>query len=108
MKSRYNSNGRVKRTGSSATTSSARQIISRKKMPGSLTSSVNSSESENGQSAISRATGASAASNRSVFLHATAVADIPSNKSNTAGDRPRPVPAVLDLFEGISATAVAC
>merc|ERR1719361_1856139 len=48
MKSRYNSNGRVKRTGSSATTSSARQIISRKKMPGSLTSSVNSSESENG------------------------------------------------------------
>merc|ERR1711994_467040 len=68
MKSRYNSNGRVKRTGSSATTSSARQIISRKKMPGSLTSSVNSSESENGQSAISRATGASAASNRSIFL----------------------------------------
>ena len=93
MKSRYNSNGRVKRTGSSATTSSARQIISRKKMPGSLTSSVNSSESENGQSAISRATGASAASNRSVFLHATAVADIPSNKPNTAGDRPGPVPA---------------
>ena len=86
MKSRYNSNGRVKRTGSSATTSSARQIISRKKMPGSLTSSVNSSESENGQSAISRATGASAASNRSVFLHATAVADIPSNKPNTGGE----------------------
>merc|ERR1719436_1394069 len=80
MKSRYNSNGRVKRTGSSATTNSARQIISRKKMPGSLTSSINSSESENGQSAISRATGASGASNRSVFLHATAVADIPSNK----------------------------
>merc|ERR1719369_71106 len=80
MKSRYSSNGRVKRTGSSATTNSARQIISRKKMPGSLTSSINSSESENGQSAISRATGTSAASNRSVFLHATAVADIPSNK----------------------------
>merc|ERR1711962_1816942 len=93
VKSRYNSNGRVKRTGSSATTNSARQIISRKKMPGSLTSSINSSESENGQSAISRATGASAASNRSVFLHATAVADIPSNKPNTAGDRPGPVPA---------------
>merc|ERR1719430_3126775 len=92
MKSRYNSNGRVKRTGSSATTSSARQIISRKKMPGSLTSSVNSSESENGQSAISRATGASAASNRSVFLHATAVADIPSNKPNT-GDKSAPAPA---------------
>jgi hypothetical protein len=93
MKNRYNSNGRVKRTGSSATTSSARQIISRKKMPGSLTSSINSSESENGQSAISRATGASAASNRSVFLHATAVADIPSNKPGTGGDKGTSAPA---------------
>merc|ERR1711962_1934573 len=91
MKSRYNSNGRVKRTGSSATSSSKTQIISRKKMPGSLTSSINSSESENGQSAISRATGASAASNRSVFLHATAVADIPSNKP--AGEKGGAVPA---------------
>jgi len=91
VKNRYNSNGRVKRTGSSATTNSARQIISRKKMPGSLTSSINSSESENGQSAISRATGASAASNRSVFLHATAVADIPSNKP--AGEKGGAVPA---------------
>merc|ERR1719220_3452609 len=98
MKSRYNSNGRVKRTGSSATTSSARQIISRKKMPGSLTSSVNSSESENCQSAISRATGASAASNRSVFLHATAVADIPSNKPNT-GDRSAPAPAAASNLQ---------
>ena len=89
MKSRYSSNSRVKRTGSSATTSSARQIISRKKMPGSLTSSINSSESENGQSAISRGTGTSAASNRSVFLHATAVADIPSNKPG-AGEKPGP------------------
>jgi len=80
LKNRYNSNGRVKRTGSNATTNSARQVISRKKMPGSLTSSINSSESENGQSAISRATANSAASNRSVFLHATAVAEIPSNK----------------------------
>ena len=61
-------------------------------MPGSLTSSVNSSESENGQSAISRATGASAASNRSVFLHATAVADIPSNKPNI-GDKSAQAPA---------------
>ena len=86
---RYNTGpgagNRIKRTGSSATTSSARQVISRKKMPGSVTSSVNSSESENGQSAISRATNQSALSNRSVFLHATAVADIPSAKpgSNT-------------------------
>merc|ERR1712012_1506435 len=88
LKSRYNSNnisgvgGRVKRSGSTATTSSARQVISRKKMPGSVTSSVNSSESENGQSAISRATNQSNLSNRSVYLHATAVADIPSAKSN--------------------------
>ena len=84
---RYNTGpgNRIKRTGSSATTSSARQVISRKKMPGSVTSSVNSSESENGQSAISRATNQSAVSNRSVFLHATAVADIPSAKPGTNG-----------------------
>ena len=52
----------------------------RKKLPGgSLTSSVNSSESERGshagQSAVSRATDAS---RRSVYLHAAAVVDIPS------------------------------
>merc|ERR1719410_2084938 len=89
MKNRYNlqqGGGRLKRTGSTATTAttgSARQVISRKKMPGSVTSSVNSSESEHGsagQSAISRATNQSNLSNRSVFLHATAVADIPSAK----------------------------
>merc|ERR1712012_515165 len=78
-------NSRVKRTGSSATTSSARQVISRKKIPGSVTSSVNSSESENGQSAISRATNQSNMSNRSVYLHATAVADIPSAKPGANG-----------------------
>jgi len=90
MKNRYNTNnGRVKRTGSSATTSSARQVISRKKMPGSVTSSVNSSESEHGsagQSAISRGTNQSNQSNRSVYLHATAVADIPSSKPLNAGE----------------------
>ena len=86
LKNRYNlqqAAGRLKRTGSTATTGSARQVISRKKMPGSVTSSVNSSESEHGsagQSAISRATNQSNLSNRSVFLHATAVADIPSAK----------------------------
>jgi len=82
LKNRYNSaNGRIKRTGSTATSGSARQVISRKKMPGSVTSSVNSSESENGaQSAISRATNQSGNSNRSVYLHATAVAEIPSRK----------------------------
>jgi len=89
-KNRYNANtARVKRTGSSATTSSARQVISRKKMPGSVTSSVNSSESEHGsgagQSALSRGTAQSAQSNRSVYLHATAVADIPSNKPISNG-----------------------
>jgi len=89
-KTRYNTNnGRVKRTGSSATTSSARQVISRKKMPGSVTSSVNSSESEHGsagQSAISRGTNQSNQSNRSVYLHATAVADIPSSKPLNSGE----------------------
>jgi len=90
VKSRYSSNNnRVKRTGSSATTSSARQVISRKKMPGSVTSSVNSSESEHGsagQSAISRGTNQSNQSNRSVYLHATAVADIPSSKPLNTGE----------------------
>jgi len=91
LKNRYNLQqgaGRLKRTGSTATTGSARQVISRKKMPGSVTSSVNSSESEHGsagQSAISRATNQSNLSNRSVFLHATAVADIPSAKPGSNG-----------------------
>lgn len=89
LKNRYNnsSNGRIKRTGSNATSGSARQVISRKKMPGSVTSSVNSSESENGaQSAISRGTNQSGNSNRSVYLHATAVAEIPSRKPINAGE----------------------
>ena len=92
--------GRVKRSTSSATNNGgvvlgnaaamhgARREINRKKMPGSLTSSINSSESEQGgapPSAISRATSAQSAGNRSVFLHAAAVADIPC-----AGDRPPP------------------
>merc|ERR1719412_2553934 len=91
LKNRYNLQqgaGRLKRTGSTATTGSARQVISRKKIPGSVTSSVNSSESEHGsagQSAISRATNQSNLSNRSVFLHATAVADIPSAKPGSVG-----------------------
>lgn len=78
--------GRVRRSTSNATNVAAiggvrREINQRKtKLPGgSLTSSVNSSESEQGshagQSAISRNT---ARSNRSVYLHAAAVADIPS------------------------------
>jgi len=97
MKNRYNLQqgghaGRLKRTGSSATTTttgSARQVIGRKKMPGSVTSSVNSSESEHGsagQSAISRGTNQSNLSNRSVFLHATAVADIPTKPINGMAD----------------------
>merc|ERR1719195_2531192 len=92
LKNRYNLQqgaGRLKRTGSTATTGSARQVISRKKMPGSVTSSVNSSESEHGsagQSAISRGTNQSNQSNRSVYLHATAVADIPSSKPLNTGE----------------------
>ena len=95
MKNRYNlqqGGGRLKRTGSTATTAttgSARQVIGRKKMPGSVTSSVNSSESEHGsggQSAISRGTNQSNMSNRSVFLHATAVADIPTKPASSVAD----------------------
>lgn len=77
--------GRVRRSTSNANAAAVgavrREIIHRKtKLPGgSVTSSVNSSESEQGshagQSAVSRNT---QASNRSVFLHAAAVADIPS------------------------------
>lgn len=77
---------RVRRSTSNATNVAAvggvRGAINQRKtkLPGgSLTSSVNSSESEQGshagQSAVSRNT---ARSNRSVFLHAAAVADIPS------------------------------
>jgi len=92
-KNRFNTGGsRVKRTGSTATSGSARQVISRKKMPGSVTSSVNSSESENGaQSAISRGTNQSTGSNRSVYLHATAVAEIPSRKPINSIDDPKAV-----------------
>ena len=75
--------GRVRRSTSNANAAAAmggvrREINQRKiKLPGgSLTSSINSSESEQGshagQSAVSRM------SNRSVFLHAAAVADIPT------------------------------
>ncbi len=82
---------RVRRSTSNATNVAAvggvrREINQRKtKLPGgSLTSSINSSESEQGshagQSAISRNT---ARSNRSVFLHAAAVADIPSPGGET-------------------------
>ena len=53
-------------------------------MPGSVTSSVNSSESEQGSVPQSAASGQS---NRSVYLHATAVADIPPSQTrNAAGD----------------------
>jgi hypothetical protein len=50
-------------------------------MPGSVTSSVNSSESEQGSLPQSAA---SAQSNRSVYLHATAVADIPPSQNRNA------------------------
>jgi len=59
-------------------------------MPGSVTSSVNSSESEQGSSLPQSAAGsAQSSSNRSVYLHATAVADIPpshQNRNGGAGD----------------------
>ena len=60
----------------------------RKKMPGSLTSSINSSESEQGVAANAAAAGGgrraasagAANGQRSVYLHAAAVADIPSSE----------------------------
>jgi hypothetical protein len=52
-------------------------------MPGSVTSSVNSSESEQGSVPQSAASGQS---NRSVYLHATAVADIPPSQTRNAAN----------------------
>ena len=84
--------GRVRRSTSNANAvamGGVRGMINQRKtkLPGgSLTSSVNSSESEQGshagQSAVSRNTNMS---NRSVFLHAAAVADIPSAELAPAG-----------------------
>ena len=70
-----NATARVKRTGSSATSVSRTSAppASRRKMPGSVTSSINSSESEPGS------VPQSSRSNRSVYLHATAVAEIPAS-----------------------------
>lgn len=86
--------GRVRRSTSNANAAAMggvrREINQRKtKLPGgSLTSSINSSESEQGsQSAVSRNT---ARSNRSVFLHAAAVADIPSPDGPVSKPAPPP------------------
>ena len=88
--------GRVRRSTSNANAAAMggvrREINQRKtKLPGgSLTSSINSSESEQGsQSAMSRTT---ARSNRSVFLHAAAVADIPSPDGPVTKPAPNPPP----------------
>ena len=92
---------RVRRSTSNANAAAMggvrREINQRKtKIPGgSLTSSINSSESEQGshagQSAISRNT---ARSNRSVYLHAAAVADIPTpDNIRPAGPPPRSLSA---------------
>ena len=73
--------GRVKRSTSNATNTTVassgarREIINRKKMPGSVTSSLNSSESEQGGNNTPVGNGGQ----RSVFLHAACVADIPPN-----------------------------
>ena len=105
--SRYDQNrvgGRVKRTASNAqsmTGNTTMQRTTRKKMPGSLTSSINSSESEQGAggapSALGggrRAVSAGAGSQRSVYLHAAAVADIPSSEG-------RPAPAQSRALSGV-------
>ena len=61
--------GRVKRSSSNAMGGPG---VIRKKLPGSVTSSLNSSESETGQGQTQQQNG-----QRSVFLHAACVADIP-------------------------------
>lgn len=72
---------RVKRNPSNAASangalnSGVRSTLNRKKMPGSVTSSINSSESEQGSQG---AGGSNANAQRSVFLHAACVADIPT------------------------------
>ncbi|XP_059089545.1 uncharacterized protein LOC131885497 isoform X2 [Tigriopus californicus] len=72
---------RVKRNPSNAASANgalnggARSTLNRKKMPGSVTSSINSSESEQGSQG---AGGSNANAQRSVFLHAACVADIPT------------------------------
>ncbi len=81
----------IKRNGSTATTASSSRVAGRRKMPSSVTSSLNSSESEHGSVPHSHAgSRATNASNKSVYLHATAVADIPSmgpNKGAAAGEQ---------------------
>ena len=62
------STSNVNRDGGPVGVAGARREI-RKKIPGSVTSSLNSSESENAQNG----------GNRSVYLHAACVADIPPN-----------------------------
>ena len=73
----------IKRNGSTATTASSSRVAGRRKMPSSVTSSLNSSESEHGSAPHSHAgSRATSASNKSVYLHATAVADIPTMGPN--------------------------
>ena len=83
-RTRLNNGARVKRNGSTATTASSSRVTGRRKMPSSVTSSLNSSESEHGSVPHSAASRATNASNKSVYLHATAVADIPTMTKNGA------------------------
>ena len=81
--------GRVKRSTSNATNSTSamgvrRELINRKKMPGSVTSSLNSSESE---------PNAANGGQRSVYLHAACVADIPVNGEARKAPPPRALSA---------------
>ena len=94
---RYDQNrmGRVKRSTSNANNVGVRREI-RKKMPGSVTSSLNSSESE------------SNAANRSVYLHSAAVADIPipANTNNASAAVP-PRRTMSESRENLSGTPAA-
>ena len=95
---------RVKRSTSNAThngvgvagprvTGAAAPVPGRKKLPASLTSSLNSSESENVQHNNGGVSvGAAANGQRSVFLHSACVADIPPNTTERRQPPPPPLP----------------
>lgn len=81
---------RVKRSTSNAANNGVKMVNGRKKIPASVTSSLNSSESEPGMAAA-------AAQQRSVFLHSAIVVDIPPQADKRV---PRAVSADASLLGG--------
>ena len=77
--SRYDQH-RIASRGVRRSASNANRVIGNKKIPGSVTSSLNSSESETAAAAAAAAANA----NRSVYLHSACVADIPPKAESAA------------------------